>query len=137
MHHPCVEGVADARHLLWNHLEVRPTPFLSEARGRQAEVKILLKLVVVTILLVSLIRLCNRNQVAEVLTGSAACVAVLNGHYHPGGFCVDRATYFWGMEGVVETADDGNAFAIVKLEADGIHVTGAGVTVSRSLPLLK
>jgi hypothetical protein len=79
----------------------------------------------------------HHNQVAEILTGSDTCVAVLNGHYHPGGFCVDRATYFWGMEGVVETADDGNAFAVVKLGADSIDVAGAGITASRSLPLLK
>jgi hypothetical protein len=75
--------------------------------------------------------------VAELLTGSSAVAAVFNGHYHPGGFCVDRATYFLGMEGIVETAEDGNAFAVVSLGEESIDVSGVGVVASRSLPLLK
>lgn len=97
MHHPAVEGVALASHLLWNH-----------------------------------------EEVSSILTSSASVVAVFNGHYHPGGYCCHRDTYFVGFEGIVETQGEANnAYAQVILTQEHIEILGQGVTACRRLPFLK
>uniref|UniRef100_A0A061RWB5 Manganese-dependent adp-ribose cdp-alcohol diphosphatase n=1 Tax=Tetraselmis sp. GSL018 TaxID=582737 RepID=A0A061RWB5_9CHLO len=81
------------------------------------------------------LRAWNWEEIHETLARWSSCVRlVLTGHDHLGGYGALAGIHYVTLEGVVESADDSNSYAVIEVREDAIEIHGRGV-VSRVLPI--
>ncbi len=71
-------------------------------------------------------------RLVDLLTGSPAVIAYLNGHDHRGGYAELSGKHFLNFRGMVDTQTE-NPFARVDVHADRLEVVGYGTESSRTL----
>jgi len=75
----------------------------------------------------------DHAEVLEILQGSPATFAFINGHDHGGGYALVEGIHHWTVPGMVEAPADGNAYAVVEVYRDRLVVRGHGTVAGRVL----
>lgn len=76
----------------------------------------------------------NDSEILQLLEKFSCVKAYFCGHKHLGNFSEKNSIYFFNQKGVVETPHS-NAYSIVELSSDSIHIQGFGREPNRNLPI--
>lgn len=74
------------------------------------------------------------DPLLKIIESSGCVVAWMAGHDHPGGYVERNGIHYLTLKGLVESSA-ANAYSLIELQPDQIHIIGRGDEPSRDLPL--